>query len=133
MLELLRAYFRGRPDVDLAFLFGSVARGEATARSDVDVAVRLMPAAPRQGLRDPVLSIGVDLGGRVGRQVDVLDLDRASPPLAYAVAVDGVLLAEAEEGLHVSFRAAAFDRYADTAPLRRLREIYLLEDLRGRV
>jgi len=59
----------------------------------------------------------------------VIDLDRASPPLAFAVAADGALLWEAEEGLEILFRAAACDRYADTAPLRRLREAYLLQDL----
>ena len=35
--------------------------------------------------------------------------------------------------MEVLFRAAAYDRYADTAPLRRLREAYLLQEfgLRG--
>ena len=133
LLPEVRTYLAGRGDVLLALLFGSLARGEASARSDVDVAVRLRPGVPRRGLVDPVLAIGTDLTARLGRSVDVLDLARASPALAFAVAADGLLLWECEAGMEVLFRAAAYDRYADTAPLRRLREAYLLQEfgLRG--
>ncbi|MAF11417.1 hypothetical protein CMK11_13285 [Candidatus Poribacteria bacterium] len=42
----LRDYFLGRPDVAMAFVFGSHARGEAHANSDLDVAVYFTPPGP---------------------------------------------------------------------------------------
>lgn len=38
-LEMLRALFRGHPDVSSATLFGSRAKGTHTERSDVDLAL----------------------------------------------------------------------------------------------
>ncbi len=54
MEQRLRAYFAGRGDVALPLLFGSFARGQARARSDVDVAVRFVPGAARDGLAHPL-------------------------------------------------------------------------------
>jgi uncharacterized protein YutE (UPF0331/DUF86 family)/predicted nucleotidyltransferase len=42
----LRDYFLGRPDVAMAFVFGSHARGEAHANADLDVAVYFTPPGP---------------------------------------------------------------------------------------
>ena len=129
MEQRLRAYFAGRGDVALALLFGSCARGQARAGSDVDVAVRFVPGAARGGLEHPLYSVAADLPALVGRRVDVVDLDRAGPVLTFAIASDAVLLWEAQEGSAVDFRAAAYDRYADTAYMRQVQQTYLSEDL----
>lgn len=132
MLAVLRSYFARRGDVRLALLFGSQARGQARERSDVDVAVQFEPAASaRPGLDHPLFAVAADLQVLLGRPVDVVDLSRAEPPLAFAVAAEGEVVCEREPGLATEFRAAAFDRYLDTAPLRRLRSVYLIADLLG--
>jgi predicted nucleotidyltransferase len=42
-LEELRKYFAARQEVAFAFLYGSQAKGNATKRSDVDIAVYFYP------------------------------------------------------------------------------------------
>jgi predicted nucleotidyltransferase len=103
--EGLRPPCVGRGDVALAVPFGSWARGQARASSDVDVAVRLLSGAAGRGLDHPLFAVAADLPSRVGRRVDVVDLDRAGPVLAFAIAAESVLLCEAEPGLGVDFRA----------------------------
>ena len=129
MEQTLGSYFARRGDVALALLFGSFARGEPRPASDVDIAVRFVPGAARDGLAHPVYGVAADLPALVGRRVDVVDLDHAGPVLTFAIASEGVLLWEANEGLEVAFRADAYDRYADTAHLRRVQQAYLTEDL----
>jgi|GEM_PF-1234465 len=76
--ERLIAFFADQPDVAAAYLFGSVARGEATPRSDLDVAVLLAPApsSPQEEWeRREALSKA--LSRIVGRPVDVVILNRA--------------------------------------------------------
>jgi predicted nucleotidyltransferase len=132
MEDALAAYFARRGDVRLALLFGSQARGDARPGSDVDVAVQFEPSAHRSGLSHPRFEVAADLERLCRRAVDVVDLAAAPPVLSFAIAGEGRLLFEKSEGLGVEFRAAAYDRYFDTAPLRRVREQYLLEDILGR-
>lgn len=51
-------------------LFGSVARGDATLTSDVDLLVDLLPAGGNELLR--VAGIAEELGQLLGRRVDVV-------------------------------------------------------------
>ena len=132
MEDALEAYLARRRDVRLALLFGSRVRGDARPDSDVDVAVRFDAGTDRGGLAHPRFEVAADLTGLCGRTVDVVDLATAPPALAFAIAGEGRLLFEKSEGLCVEFRAGAYDRYFDTAPLRRVRERYLLEDILGR-
>lgn len=130
-VDALSAYFARRGDVRLAILFGSRARGNARADSDVDVAVQFDDeAARRTGLAHPQFAIAADLARVCGHPVDVVDLRTAPPPLAFVIAGEGRVLFERSSGLSLDFRAGAYDRYADTAPLRRVREQYLMEDIR---
>ena len=77
-----------RGDVRLAYLFGSLARGVATAASDIDVAVSLgrkMSAAEKQQL------IG-DIGAAFGRPVDVVDMESANGAILGRVFMEGIRL-----------------------------------------
>ncbi len=103
LLEPLRDAIRveaaATPRLELVFVFGSIARGEAGPRSDLDIAV---------------LGDGIDpfeLGGRLslatGREVDVVDLMRAPIPLLDAIIRDGVLAFERTRGAEGRFRSRA--------------------------
>lgn len=127
----MAAYFARRGDVRLAMLFGSRARGDARPGSDVDVAVHFEVDAGGQGLDHPRFAVAADLAGLCGRPVDVIDLAVAPPVLAFAIASEGRLLFERCAGLSVAFRAGAYDRYCDTARLRRVREQYLMREILG--
>lgn len=39
VLRIMRDYFKDQEDIILAFLFGSMAKGKASKRSDVDIAL----------------------------------------------------------------------------------------------
>ena len=63
--EILKRYAATNPR-----LFGSVARGDATAASDVDLLVDLLPAGGNQLLR--VAGIAEELSQILGHRVDVV-------------------------------------------------------------
>lgn len=65
------------PRVQLAILFGSCARGTATAASDLDLAV--LAAEPLDS--DSRIRLIGDLADRLGRPIDLIDLREAGEPL----------------------------------------------------
>jgi len=99
----------GHAGVRLVALFGSVAREAARADSDVDVAVL------GGGFWDQ-LGLGSDVGGLLGREPHVVDLQTASDWLRFQVARDGVLVYEALPGAWAEFKARAMVLYWDLAP-----------------
>ncbi|MFC3959028.1 type VII toxin-antitoxin system MntA family adenylyltransferase antitoxin [Halovivax cerinus] len=80
--------------VTVGYLFGSHARGEADARSDVDVAVALEDCHPGDsGHADRLLALGVDLAVAFGTDdVDVVDIRSAAPSVRRSVFSNGVRL-----------------------------------------
>ena len=100
------------PDLQLLVLFGSALRGRATAASDVDLAVRCDGPADLDAL---FLAIALRL--RTDR-IDLIDLGRAGPLLAFEVARRGSLLFERDPGAFRQFQSLAARRYGDTEKLR---------------
>lgn len=100
------------PELELLVLFGSQAKGRARAASDVDVAVRCTRAADLDALY-------AVLAPRLGTdRVDLVDLRRAGPLLAFEVARSGRVLYERSSGAFREFQSLASRRYCDTAKLR---------------
>ncbi len=100
------------PRLELLIVFGSAATGRANSRSDVDVAVRCTGPADLDG-------IYLELAPRFRtRHLDLVDLRRAGPLLAFEVARHGVLLYERQPGAFREFQSLASRRYCDTAGLR---------------
>jgi predicted nucleotidyltransferase len=71
LLSTLRRALRTEPNVRLAALYGSVARGEDTDASDVDLLVSLAEDRP-----DAAVKLAVRLERALGRKVDVARLNR---------------------------------------------------------
>ena len=97
----------------MLILAGSVARGTATALSDIDLGVLC------EGEFDPdalYLAIAPKLGTD---RIDLINLRRASPVLAFEIARGGKLLFEREPGIFRDFQSLAYRRYCDTEKLRR--------------
>jgi predicted nucleotidyltransferase len=65
--EAIRTTFRGKP-VKRVELFGSAARGELTASSDIDLLVTPLPSATRHDL----FLMAADVEDAIGRRVDFL-------------------------------------------------------------
>jgi len=117
--EAVAAQLRERLDADprvrAAWLFGSVARGTATEGSDVDVAVFGTPV-PR-GIDDSVIPLGNDLTAALGRTVDVVRVEDASPDLVVRVLRDGMLLVDRDPAARIRFEVDTRNRYFDMQPI----------------
>jgi predicted nucleotidyltransferase len=120
-VKALRAYFEAHPEnVVCAYLFGSVARGEARLSSDVDVGV-LLERVP-DGLDGLGIGLGYDLSDAVGREVQVVVLNNAPVDLAYRVLRDGILVADREPTRRAEYEVRVRSEYPDLLPyLRRYR------------
>ena len=111
-MPALRSALQDDPDVRLAVVFGSTARGTPARRSDLDLGIMGVPAS-----RLPALA--VRLARMAGREVDLIPLDTAPPLLRVEIARDGILLLERDPGLWSAFRARAMVDWWDWAPLAR--------------
>jgi predicted nucleotidyltransferase len=116
------------PEIRLAVLFGSAARGEAGPGSDVDLGLILEPYSASVLFR-----VESALGRGAGRPVHVILLDDASPLLRFEVSRDGVLLREREEGLWTEFKARAMVDWWDWAPTARKIQRGIIQRLKEQV
>lgn len=110
------------PDVVVAYLFGSRARGTPRSGSDRDVAVLLADDVDVGRRR-------VELTAALGPGVDVVVLNDAPVALGYRVLRDGVLLVNRDDRARTRHWVSTVDRYLDSEPLRRV----LAEGLRKRL
>jgi uncharacterized protein len=112
-----------RFDVDTVWLYGSASRGELRAGSDVDLAmlVRRHPTA------DELYEARSEAAELIGRDVDLVDLDRASPILAMQVLRHGRLLVDRDPARRWRFEAAVPGRYEDLMIMRRPMEKELIQ------
>jgi len=116
LLARLRSFFAARQRVELAYLFGSTARGTTGPLSDVDVAIRFSPDGARS--LDERLKLQDALCRELGSdRIDLVDLDDASPVLRYNVIRDGVTL-KGENDVRVPFEVRVMSEYFDTHALR---------------
>ena len=116
LFDRLLAALRTQPSVRLAVVFGSVARGEEQADSDVDLLVQLRGdgSGVRAELRE-------QLEGAAGRRVQLVGLDEAerSPLLLAAVLRDGRVLVDRDgRWRKLRRRERAIERQAEEADRR---------------
>lgn len=118
MLELaesaLRRTLRTEPNVRLAVLYGSVARGDDTPDSDLDLLVSLGEDRP-----DAAVKLAVRLERALGHEVDVARLNRIqdTAPLLLLRAIDEgrVLVDRDGEWLGLKARRSEISRRANHA------------------
>ena len=128
MLERLKQQASAWPELKLAVLFGSTARGKARPKSDVDLGILLDPYSPELRFR-----LEGDLGRVAGRPVDVILLDGAPPLLRFEIAREGVLLFQREDHLWTDFKTKAMVDWWDWAPTHRMIAAGVVRRLRERV
>lgn len=126
LLERARSLLEAEPTVRLAYVFGSCARGEERATSDVDVGLVLDEAGRREDIAER-------LERGLGRSVDVVDLRRASPLLLREVLRDGVAVVFRDELERAEFETRAIAEYLDTQHLRDVQAKYLRERVEERL
>ena len=123
-LESLREVFARYPEVAGVWLFGSHARGDARARSDVDLAVD--PVDPGSAAaRQRKLDMLTDLVGAGFEDVDLVILDRDDPVLRFEAFKQNVVVYAAPGYDAAEAFVQALRQYDDTARLRAIqREAY---------
>ncbi len=112
----LLAIVATQPDIAAAYLFGSVARGDATERSDVDVALLVAPGADPDAVCGQV-SDALCCRLRTDR-ADVVSLRDVPVPVRYRVVRDGLLVACRDRALLERFVTDTVLQYLDFKPLR---------------
>ena len=129
--DALERYFVSLDGVVLAYLFGSHARGQAWAHSDVDVAVLLGSHPDDDRCFDMRLEV---IGGLMEilstNEVDVLILNQASPALGYAVLRDGILIFCRDHQARIEFYLHTVNEYLDFKPILKRHERAILEKAR---
>lgn len=117
VIATLRELFEPGPeDVVAVYLFGSVARGTAGASSDVDVGI-VYEKQPQARLEAQPYGMEAELSKRMGRPVQVVALNGASPDLIHRVLRDGVLVHERDLSARVRFETRARAAYFDMLPI----------------
>jgi predicted nucleotidyltransferase len=113
----LREYFEANArGVVCVYVFGSVARGTARGRSDIDVAV-LLERDPPPTLAGSAMSLGGDLERHLGYPVDLVVLNRASVDLVHRVLRDGLLVFDPRPRERIQFEVRARNAYFDLKPV----------------
>jgi uncharacterized protein len=105
--EAVRVAAAATPGLELAMVFGSIARGGARPSSDLDVAI----------LGDVD---AFELAGRLSlatqREVDVVDLAHVAIPLLDAILRDGTVVFERTRGTEGRFRSRALSMLETDRP-----------------
>lgn len=116
---VLRSYFETRPEVQLAYLFGSQATGKANRLSDVDVAVLTEPSRVKKNLPYGYKAeIGTDLMSLLKtNRVDIVLLNEAPPFLRHQVLKTGKCLWARDPSMRIQFETEALARFLDVKPL----------------
>jgi predicted nucleotidyltransferase len=105
------------PAVAAAWVFGSMARGEARDDSDLDVAVLLRDRrATAVTLRRDLMDLAARLEQAAGHRIDLVVLGLHDPIIAHRVLSDGVLVYDADRDRRIDFTSDVLARYLDWAP-----------------
>lgn len=114
----LRPIIASFQDVEAAWLFGSAARGELRAESDIDIGLLLTD--PRWTAADRYALLG-EMAARLEglvcpRQIDLVLLEHQGPVFAHEALVDGVLIFERNRERRLEFEAETVLRSFDFRP-----------------
>ena len=115
--EAIRHVLECDPDVAAAWVFGSFARGEATATSDLDIAI-VWADSPSDGPADRHVSeLASRLEGIVpGHAIDIVALEDQGPIFQHRALTEGLLVLDANPERRIDVESTAYVRYFDFRP-----------------
>ncbi len=131
LVSRLRHLFETKNDVLLAYLFGSLAKGECNQSSDVDIAVLLNPEIPVASLYDVYRDLHVGIYETIGTErFDLVLLNKAPLTLKFTIIAEGKLIYARSTKILNEFELDVLRKYQDTAYLRAVQNRYLKERAR---
>ena len=113
--RLRRAFATAPPEIVAVYLYGSRARGTATARSDVDLAV-LYSTPPPPSLESLPFDMEAELERGLGMPVEIVVLNDAAVDLAHRVLRDGTLLLDRDRSRRIRFEIKTRNEFFDLQP-----------------
>ena len=109
----LSEFFSGVDSVTVAYLFGSVVRGEANGLSDIDIAVLFDETVTEKEAFDLQLELIGELGVLLKtNNIDLVVLNESPLLLTYNVIRDGIIL-KSDERKRVLFETRTMSKYLD--------------------
>ncbi len=125
----LYTFFRDRPEILLAYLFGSLLTTSTRIPRDLDLAVLVNSDRLETMDREAPYGYPAELNTAIMahlkiNRVDLTLLHRASPVLTYQVIHTGRLIFSRSEEIRHEFEISALKRHADTRYLRRIKRTY---------
>lgn len=125
ILDRLRSFFETDHHGALAvYLFGSRARETSGPQSDVDLALLYAELPTSQTLDSLPLLLKGDLEEILGRGVDLVVLNTASPDLCHRVFRDGIVLLDRDRRFRLRFEVKKRNEYLDFLPVLQLYRRY---------
>ena len=114
--NILNNYFKKHPEVEVAYIFGSVAQGKPNALSDVDIAIII----DRQQINEEAYSYGykaeilADLIKLLKtNHIDLVILNEANTLLKHRVLYFGKLIYTTNERKRIAFQTTTINKYND--------------------
>lgn len=122
--DAARDLLSAEPGLELAVLFGSTARHDAAAGSDLDIAVLGVPS-------ERLSMLQAELERIIRTPVDLVAIEAAPPLLRFEMARDGIVLIERTPHRWSDVRARAMVDWWDWAPTARLFQQAAVSRLKG--
>ena len=110
-------FFAQQPEVVVAYLFGSVARGQADAASDVDIAILLDHRIGSRRFGKLQLRYMMQLGDLCQGEPDIVILNHAPPLLQDQVIRYGRAVYERSHRERIAYEVKALSLYFDVKPM----------------
>lgn len=117
-LEKISNVFKKESVVLAAYLFGSYFSGNPHRYSDIDIAVLFDKMVNPEDYTDKQIDLAVNLGRLLGREADVVILNRAGSFLKYNVLKNGLRVYERPDRSERGFEARAIVEYFDFLPIK---------------
>ena len=117
-LEKISNVFKKESALLAVYLFGSYASGNPHRYSDVDMAVLFDKTTNPEDYTDKQIDLVVSLGRLLGREADVVVLNRAGSFLKYIVLKNGLRVYERPDRSGRGFEARAIVEYFDFLPIK---------------
>ena len=114
--NILNNYFQKHPEVEVAYIFGSVAQGNPNALSDVDIAIiidhqQINEEAYGYGYRAEILADLIKL--LKTNHIDLIILNEANTLLKHRVLYFGKVIYTKNERKRIEFQTNTINKYND--------------------